>query len=105
MRANPECKEERMPSRVVSIPRSKSNHILCGQYDDLQGSTHVLWQRQVAFRKQWQGLHLFSDTTSSLRWNYAIPSFLLHSSKFLLHLFLTLYHMFHHMLVLAFVSQ
>ena len=54
-------------------------HTLHGQYDDLQGSTDVLWQRQVDFKKRWQGLHLFSNTTSSLRWNYAIPSFLLHS--------------------------
>ena len=55
-------------------------HTLRGQYDDLQGSTDVLWQRQVDFKKRWQGLHLFSDTTSGLKWNYIIPSFLLHSS-------------------------
>ena len=55
-------------------------HTIRGQYDYLQGLTDVLWQRQVAFKKRWQGLHLFSDTTSGLRWNYAIPSFLLHSS-------------------------
>ena len=41
-------------------------HTLRGQYDDLQGSAGVLWQRQVAFKKGWQGLHLFSDTISSL---------------------------------------
>ena len=46
-------------------------HTIHGQYDDLQGSTNVLWQRQVAFKKQSQGLHLFLDTTSSLRWKYA----------------------------------
>ena len=39
-----------------------------------------VWQHQVAFKKWWRGLHLFSNTTSGLRWNYAIPSFLLHSS-------------------------
>ena len=55
-------------------------HTQYDKYDDLQGSADVLWQRQVAFKKRWQGLHLFSDTTSGLRWNYAIPSFLLHSS-------------------------
>ena len=55
-------------------------HVLRGQYDDLQGLTDVLLQRQVAFKNQWQGLHLFSDTTTSLtRWNYAIPSFMFHS--------------------------
>ena len=51
-------------------------HTLRGQYDDMQSSTDVLWQRQAAFKKRWQGLHLFSDTTSGLRWNYAIPFFL-----------------------------
>ena len=54
-------------------------HTLRGQYDDLQGLADVLWQCQVDFKKRWQGLHLFSDTTSSLRWNYAIPSFLLNN--------------------------
>ena len=49
-------------------------HTLRGQYDDLQGSADVLWQRKVTFKKRWQGLHLFSDTTSGLRWKYAIPS-------------------------------
>ena len=33
----------------------------------------------VDFKKRWQGIRLFSETTSGLRWNYAIPSFLLHS--------------------------
>ena len=41
-------------------------HVLRGQYDDLQGLTDVLLQRQVAFKNQWQGLHLFSDTTTGL---------------------------------------
>ena len=54
-------------------------HTLRGQYGDLQGLTDVLRQRQVDFKKRWRGLHLFSDTTSWMRWNYAIPSFLLHS--------------------------
>ena len=54
-------------------------HTIRGQYDDLQGSADALRQRQVDFKKQWCGLHLFSDTTSGMSWNYAIPSFLLHS--------------------------
>ena len=54
-------------------------HTLRGQYDDLQGSVDALRQSQVDFKKRWQGLHLFLDTTSGMRWNYAIPSFLLHS--------------------------
>ena len=52
---------------------------LCGHHDDLQGSGDVMWQRQVAFKNRWQGLHLFSDTNSSLNRNYDIPSFMLHS--------------------------
>ena len=50
-------------------------HITRGRHDDLQGSIDVLWQFQVAFKKQWKGFHLFSDTTAGLRWNYTIPSF------------------------------
>ena len=50
---------------------------LRGQYDDLQGLGEALWQRQVAFKNQWSGLHLFSDTTLGSKWNYAIPSFML----------------------------
>ena len=52
-------------------------HTIRGKYDDLQGLTIVLWQRQVAFKKRLQGFHLFSNTTSSPKWNYTIPSFLL----------------------------
>ena len=54
-------------------------HTLRGQYDDLQGSADVLWQRQVAFKNRWQGLHLFSDTPVEPKWTYAIPSFMLDS--------------------------
>ena len=42
-------------------------HTIRGQYDDLQGLTDILWQRQVAFKKRWQGLHLFSYTTFGLK--------------------------------------
>ena len=52
-------------------------HTQRGQYDDLQGLDDVLWQRQVAFKNRWQGLHLFSDATIDPKWNYAIPSFML----------------------------
>ena len=54
-------------------------HTIRGQYNDQQGSADALRQCEVDFKKQWQGLHLFSNTTSGMRWNYAIPSFLLHS--------------------------
>ena len=54
-------------------------HTLRGQYDDMQGSDEVLWQRQVAFKNRWQELHLFSDITSGLEWHYVMPSFMLHS--------------------------
>ena len=52
---------------------------LRGQYDDLQGSNDVMWQRQVAFKNRWQGLHLFLDTSVGPKWNYVIPSFMLDS--------------------------
>ena len=52
-------------------------HTRRGQYDVLQGSYEVLWQRQLAFKNRWQGLHLFSDRTAGPKWNYAIPSFML----------------------------
>ena len=45
-------------------------HTLRGQYDDMQGSDEVLWQRQVAFKNWCQGLHLFSDTTPGPKWNF-----------------------------------
>ena len=61
-------------------------HALHGQYDDLQGSTDVLLQRQVAFKNQWQGLHLFSDTTSCMKWNYVIPPFMLHNLNLLFYI-------------------
>ena len=54
-------------------------HTIRGQYDDLQGSTDAQRQRQVDFKKLWRGLHLFSDTTAGMKWNYAIPPFLLHN--------------------------
>ena len=54
-------------------------HTVHDQYDDMQGSDDILWQQQVAFKNQWQGLHLFSDTTVGPTWNYAIPSFMLAS--------------------------
>ena len=50
---------------------------LRGQYNDMQGLGDVLWQLQLAFKKRWQGLHLFSDITYGLRWNYAIGPYLL----------------------------
>ena len=52
-------------------------HTLRGQYDDLQDLDDVLWQRQVAFKNRWQGLHLFSDTTTGPKLNYVIPSLIL----------------------------
>ena len=52
-------------------------HTLRGQYNDLQGLVDALRQRQMDFKKRWRGLYLFLDTTSRMRWNYAIPSFLL----------------------------
>ena len=71
------------PSRVFPFHtishRCRKSSRQRGQYDDRQGSDDVLWQRQVAFKNQWQGLHLFSDTTVGLKWNYVIPSFMLHS--------------------------
>ena len=52
-------------------------HALRGQYDDLRGSDDVPWQRQVAFKNRWQGIHLFLDKTAGPKWNYVIPSFML----------------------------
>ena len=52
-------------------------HTRHGQYDYLQGSDDVLSQRQLAFKNQWQGLQLFSDTNVGSKWNYVIPSFML----------------------------
>ena len=54
-------------------------HTIRGQYDDLQGSRDAQRQHQVDFKKRWRGLHLFSDMTAGMKWNYAIPPFLLHN--------------------------
>ena len=62
-------------------------HALRGQYDDQHASVAILWQLQVAFKNQWQRLHLFSDTIVGLNWNYAIPSFMFHSLLLLFYLF------------------
>ena len=35
---------------------SDPHYLIRGQYDDLQGSIDVLWQRQVALKNEWQGL-------------------------------------------------
>ena len=51
-------------------------HTIRGQYHDLEGSTDAQRQRQVDFKKRWRGLDLFSDTTTSMKRNYAIPPFL-----------------------------
>ena len=54
-------------------------HTIRGQYDDLQGSTDAQRQHQVDFKKWWRGFHLFLDMTTGMKWNYAIPPFLLHN--------------------------